>query len=116
MPGRRGEGAMLAIFAGLMLVALAGETADERSSDAMKVMFARSDGAHQMAGDGMVHCTKARDEVCRPSRDRSGTLTCTYREYAKSGPWPRKTIVIRYAEGDWRWVSGDPGKCSITVF
>lgn len=106
---------MLKILVGLMLAALAGGTSGSELSDAMKVMFARSDGIHQMAGDGMVHCSEARDEVCRPSRDGSDTLTCTYREYARAGSWPRKTIVIREVDGDWRWVSGDPGKCSITV-
>ncbi len=102
-----------------VLLAMTGcATADtEQDSDELKVMFARSDGFHRIAGDGVAHCSATRDESCRPVQGRPGHQTCTYLEAGTpSGSWTPRRMEIVLVDDDWLWVSGEVGHCNLTVY
>jgi hypothetical protein len=60
-----------------------------------------------------THCTRFKDLSCKISSEGNDRYDCTYREYASQGAWPKKSIVVEKAEGEWRKLDGDTPMCAV---
>jgi hypothetical protein len=71
---------------------------------------------HGAAANGRAgyvgHCTRIEDLRCERAAGSSGTLQCTYREWAPTKPWPLKTARIVRGDREWVWLSGDAPRCT----
>ena len=100
----------------LLLLAFAAASPQPQLPGVIDLDNARTARIHNCLGsDGMVHCRRFRNLRCTPLRD-PGLVQCRYDEWAASGPWPRKTVVLRRIGDEWQWVSGDQPRCSMWVF
>lgn len=98
-----------------LLFALYAAGAQPALPDIIDVDGARTERIHNCLGSGgIVHCRRFRNLHCAPL-SHGGLVQCSYNEWAGTGPWPRKTIVLRRTGDEWHWVSGDQPHCSMMV-